>query len=203
MVLLRNVTVALILSVLCGLPSLCETTWITENGYYIDRRGDVTGSPIKPPHPENIPQKSKLVQDTVDFNTYYKVNTQGYRASEDKLPVVPDYTVHYSTRDYQLYSKEDYINVWCDGKKHVGKIDCLTDDYAISFFPLSAWSRAITTAAWRARGKSQKGVAALYIEDTAARDSDDMKKAQEWADAWGAKVVFISIDAGIPKEWLK
>lgn len=202
MVCVKNFLVALVLFSICSLSGACESTWITENGYYIDRRGDVRGSYIKPPHPENVPEVSQLVDDTVNFKTYYKVNEEGYRAEEDKLPIVPNYTVHYSTRKPTLYAKDDYINVWCDGQKHVGKIDCLTDDYALSFFPLSAWSRAITTAAWRARGYSQKGMAVLYIEDMAAAGYDDMKKAKEWAEMWGTKVQFVSIDAGIPEEWL-
>lgn len=202
MVFIRSFLAALVLFSYSCLPSACESTWITENGYYIDRRGDID-SPIKPPHPEFIPERSELVQDMTNFETYYKVNTEGMRAAEDKLPIVPNYTVNYSTRKPTIYKKEDYVNVWCDGEKHVGKIDCLTKDSAFSFFPLSAWSRAITTAAWRARGYSQKGVAVLYIEDTAANGSDDMKKALEWANMWGADVRFVSIDAEIPKEWLQ
>ena len=130
------------------------------------------------------------------------MNEEGYRGREDKLPISPaGYTQVYSTRKFQPYSKEDYINVWCDGEKHVGKVDCLTEDFAISFFPLSSWTRGITTAAWRARKYSQQGVAAFYFEDTAAKSSD-LYEAKKWAEKWGTKIMFISIDAGIPEEWI-
>ena len=201
MVFLRSFLIFVVI-LMSGIPCFCESTWLTKDGYYIDSRGEYERSYIKPPHPENIPKTSKVIQPTVDFDSYYNINVEGYRGREDKLPVSPaGYTQNYSTRKAQLYTKEDYINVWCDGKKHAGKVDCLTDTEAISFFPISAWSRGITTAAWRARHYSQKGVAALYVEDTASI-TGDMYQAKEWAKKWGAKVVFISIDAGIPQEWI-
>jgi hypothetical protein len=193
----------LMLVLICAVPCSSADTWTTRGGYVMDYRGEVQKSPIKPPHPENIPSNSRALQTTVDFESYYKINTEGYRGKEDKLPISPaGYTQVYSTRTVKPYTKEDYINVWCDGRKHVGKIDCLTDDYAISYFPLSSWSTGITRAAWRARKYSQKGVAALYVEDTGAIDSD-MYEAKKWAEQWGAKIMFISIDAGIPAEWVQ
>lgn len=202
MVFLKSFSAILVVILLSGLPCFCESTWVTEDGYYMDARGEVKGSYIKPPHPEKIPRISQVIQPTVDYDSYYKINVEGYRGREDKLPVSPaGYVQSYSTRKAQLYKKEDYINVWCDGTKHVGKIDCLTEDSAISFFPLSAWSRGVTTAAWRARKLPQQGVAAFYAEDTAAR-AGDMYEAKKWAEKWGAKVMFMSIDAGIPEEWI-
>ena len=141
MVFLRSFLTVLVFILFSGLPCLCDTTWVTKDGYYIDRRGDFENSQIYPPHPENIPVESSVVQPVVDYFSYYQVNVEGYRGREDKLPIVPGYTQSYSTRTAQLYNKEDYINVWCDGEKHVGKVDCLTEDSAISFFPLSAWTR--------------------------------------------------------------
>jgi hypothetical protein len=201
MVRLKNfVLVTLLISI--GLTSLAEVGVETRDGYFLDRRGDVKNSYIRPPHPENIPIISKKVQPVVDFESYYKVNGEGYRGREDKLPLVPGYTENYSIRKNTVYTKEDYINVWCSGEKHVGKVDCMNRYSAISFFPLSAWARAIPTAAWRARKHDQQGVAALYVEDLNVREND-MYEAKEWAKKWGAKVVFISIDAGIPEEWIQ
>ena len=201
MVWVKKFSIVLTLLLLSNLSAFSEYAWETPDGYYVDKRGNVQNSYIKPPHPEFIPYSSQLVQPIVDFKTYYYVNSSGYRASEDKLPLIPEYTHHYSTRKPQIYNREDYIKVWCDGKRHVGKVDCLTQDYAISFFPLSAWTRAITTASWRARKFSQTGMAALYIEDMASKSSD-MYEAKKWAEKWGVKVMFISIDAGIPEEWI-
>ena len=202
MVQLKKLVAVLILLLVCGMPCSSMSTWETKDGYYIDYRGEVKDSPIKPPHPENIPTRSRALQTTVDFESYYKINVDGYRGREDKLPITPGYLQVYSTRAVEVYTKEDYINVWCDGRKHVGKIDCLTDEYAISFFPLHSWSVGITKAAWRARKYSQQGVAAFYVEDTGAQD-EDMTEAKHWAEKWGAKVMFISIDAGIPLEWIR
>ena len=200
MVFVRNFLVLLVL-LLINLPCLSADTRVTENGYYLDRRGEVKDSYILPPHPENAPKVSVLVQPITNFRTYYKVNLEGCRGAESKLPIVPSYTENYSTRGSQLYKKEDYVEVWCDGEKNIGKIDCLTADSAISFFPLSAWTRGVTIASWRARKYPQRGVAAFYIEDTAS-SANDMRAAKAWAKKWGTKIMFISIDAGIPEEWI-
>ncbi len=201
MVRLRVISAVLVSLMLSGLPSFCDNSQMTKDGYYMDNRGEVHDSYILPPHPENIPTRSHIVQPTVDFPSYYKVNEEGYRGREDELPLVPGYTQVYSTRKFQQYNKDTYVNVWCSGEKHVGKVDCLTKDSAISFFPLSSWTRGIATAAWRARNYSQQGVAALYFEDTAVR-AGDLYEAKKWAEKWGAKVIFVSIDAGIPGEWI-
>ena len=197
MVRLKSFSAVLVFLLVSSLPCLSDNSQVTKDGYYMDSRGDVQGSTIRPPHPEYIPNRSLIVQPIVDFGDYYKVNEEGYRGKEDKLPLVPNYTENFSTRKFQPYPKETYVNVWCGGEKNVGKVDCLTEDSAISYFPLSAWSRGIATAAWRARKYPQKAVAALYVEDTASR-AGDMYEAKKWAEKWGAKVIFISIDAGIP-----
>jgi hypothetical protein len=201
MVRLKSFSAVLVFIVFSTLPCFSENTWATRNGYYIDSRGSVQDSYIQPPHPENIPARSKAIKPIADFGDYYKMNAEGYRGREDKLPLVPGYTENFSTRKDQLYPKDVYVNVWCDGEKHVGKVDCLTDEYAISFFPLSSWTRGVTTAAWRAKKLSQQGVAAFYVEDMASH-SDDMYEAKRWAKKWGARVMFISVDAGIPEEWI-
>ena len=201
MVFLRSFSIILVLLILSSIPSFAENTWATRDGYYIDNKGSIQNSYMQPPHPENIPTRSQAIKPIADFEDYYKMNAEGYRGREDKLPLVPGYTENFSTRTAQLYSKEAYINVWCDGEKHVGKVDCLTDNYAISFFPLSSWTRGITTAAWRAKKLPQQGMATLYVDDTASQSSD-MYEAKRWAEKWGVKVSFVTIDAGIPEEWI-
>ena len=203
MVRLKRFLLILTLMVLSGtVAQACTNVSVSKDGYVADCRGEYANSPIKPPHPENIPSVTKTVQPVVDFEEYHKINEEGYRGREDKLPLVYGYTIYGSSRSFTYYDKEDYINVWCDGRKHVGKIDCLTDDYAISFFPLSEWAKGITAASWRARGRSQKGVAAFYVED-AGSNAADLHQAKDWAELWGAKIMFISIDAGIPIEWVQ
>ena len=120
MVRLRNLLIILVVALLGALPCSSSSTWETKDGYIVDLRGEVRGSSIKPPHPENIPSSSRPLQTTVDFESYYKVNVEGYRGREDKLPISPAgaYGQVYSTRQVQAYTKEDYVNVWCDGRKH-------------------------------------------------------------------------------------
>lgn len=201
MVLLKRL---LILLILVGYPSLAvsEETWVDEHGYHVDGRGQVSNSYIVVPHPENVPLFPAAQQTVVDFDSYYKRNVEGYRGDESKLPIVPGYTANYSERRAHSYTKEDYINVWCTGEKHVGKVDCMTGEYAVSYFPVSMWSRGITTAAWRARKYPQKGAAFLYVEDMGA-DAGDVYEAKEWAEMWGVKVFFGTIDRGIPEEWIQ
>jgi hypothetical protein len=202
MVKIKSFLAVLVFLLVSCSPCLAISTWADKDGYYTDYREEVTKSPIKPPHPEYIPYSSRAMQTTVDFESYYKVNEEGYRGEEDKLPIIPGYTENYSTRKVKPYTKEDYINIWCDGQKHVGKVDCLTDDYALSFFPLSSWSTGITRAVLRARKYSQKGVAVFYVEDMGAI-TGDMYEAKKWAEMWGAEVRFVSIDAEIPLEWIR
>jgi hypothetical protein len=184
------------------LPSFPEDMKVTEHGYIIDGRGQITGSPIEAPNKSAIPASSKPQQTVVNFDEYYKVNVEGYRRPEGKLPLMAGYTTHYSERRAHPYTKEDYINVWCSDKKHVGKVDCLTDKYAISFFPVSHWSWGITQAAMRARKFPQKGAAFLYVEDFGA-DAVAINEAKNWAEQWGVKVMFGTIDAGIPEDWIR
>ena len=202
MVRLKCSLILMVLLLVNGLPSIALNSWVEKDGFHIDGRGQIENSPIVVPHPENTPQGARVVQETTSFDNYYKVNIEGYRSPEGKVPLITGYSaLEGSYRPVRLYDKEEYINVWCSGQKHVGKVDCLTEDYAISFFPVSQWSRAITTAAWRAKWHKQKGAAFLYI-DVLDGSLNDMSEAKKWAELWGATIFFGTIDAGIPVDWV-
>lgn len=187
----------LILAILIiGQSAFCESTWVDETGYHIDGRGQVETPSFLPPNPEKIPQAPRVTQETVDFESYYRTNFEGERRPSNKIPVIPGYNASYSERQEYSYKKQDYINVWCDGRQHVGKVDCLTDKYAISFYPVSAWSVGISSAKWKARGLKQEGVAFLYI-DSLSVDAPRMREAKKWADLLNVKVLFGTIDAGV------
>lgn len=195
------------LFLLCGmlmnsLPAFSESVVTTKDGYVMDGRGQIFNSPIEPPNKDFIPDSSKPQQTVVNFEEYYKVNVEGYRRPEGKLPLVAGYTTHYSERRAHPYTKSDYVNAWCSDKKYVGKVDCLTDDYAISFFPVSQWSVGITRAALRAKKFSQKGAAFLYVEDSGV-DAGNIYEAKKWAELWDVKVMFGTIDSGIPEDWIQ
>ena len=189
----------LVISFLIAQPTFGESMWVDETGYHIDGRGQVEEPAFLPPHPEMIPQAPLAIQETVDFESYYKTNFLGERRADNRLAIVPGYNAAYSERHEESYRKQDYINVWCDGRQHVGRVDCLTDKYAISFYPVSAWSAGITSAKWRARGLKQEGVAFLYI-DSLSVDAPRIREAKKWADLLGVKVLFGTIDAGISIE---
>lgn len=197
---LRNFLVFLV-SVLVGLSCSAYEAVVTKDGYLLDRRGQLEGDYIRPPHPENIPSSPHLGQDLTDFSTYYDVNIIGKRRADNMEPIISGYNWNVSTRLIKSYTKQQYVDVWCDGTQHVGKIDCLTQDYAVSFFPVNNWSTAITRAALRARKVPQKGVAFLYVEDLATM-SKDVHEAKDWADLWGVSVMFGTIDGGVPIEWI-
>lgn len=199
MVFLRKLLILIVIAT--SLPAFAYDSWVTRDGYYIDGTGQVEGSDIYPPHPEKIPAP-RAVQDITSFERYYDRNIEGKRIEENswKNPDIPNYNVHYSTRSPHTYTKQDYINVWCSGEK-VGKVDCMTDEYAISFFPVSQWFRGIVTANLRARKYPQKGMAFLYVDEIGG-DARYMQEAKRWASQYNSNVFFGTIDKGIPMEWI-
>ena len=124
----------------------------------------------------------------------------GYRGKKYKLsPVPPGYTQHYSLRTPHPYTKEQYIKVWQNGKSS-GKIDCLTNEYAISYFFLDNWATGVIVAKWRAKRVPQKAAAFFFVEDLSKAD---MYNAKQWAELLGVKVFFATIDKQIPAEWVQ
>ena len=176
-------------------------TIMTREGCYVDLRGQIH-SPYEPPHPENIPTKPRLQQPITNYEMYYKINMEGYRGEEHKLSPVPaEYTRHYSERTPHPYTKEQFIKVWQKGKKS-GKIDCLTDKYAISFFFFVNWATGVVVAKWRAKRVPQKAAAFFFVEDMGF-DEADMYKAKKWAELLGVKIFFATIDKQIPSTWVR
>jgi len=193
----------LIVLILVGiLPCFSEAVYESKEGFYIDARGQIDGNYIKPPHPENIPNYMYANETVVPFDNYYEKNIEGKRAKGNKLERIPNYNANFSERRAHPYTHDEYVNVWCSGEIGVNGVDCVTPEYAISFFPVDRWSRAITIAALRARKLPQKGAAFLYVEDFGA-DAGDIYEAKKWADMWGVKVFFGTIDAGIPDSWIR
>ena len=99
------------------------------------------------------------------------------------------------------YTKQQYIDVWCEGTQNVYGVDCLTDYYAVSFYPVSDWFLGITKATIRAKKLNQTPVAFLYVTDVGA-DTKYMREARAWAKQQKKIIVFATIDAGIPGAWI-
>lgn len=184
-----------------GLPCFSYESSVDNTGYTIDMRQQFDDRAPEPPNPENIPEEPRVQQNVTSFEQYYDINYKGYRRSESRLPIVPKYTAHYSDRVPHPYKKKQYVNVWKCGKK-VGNIDCVTDEYAISFFSVENWFVGITTAVWRARKVPQKAACFLYV-DEAGSDAKEMYQAKKWAELWNVKIFFGTISQGIPVEWVQ
>ena len=104
-------------------------------------------------------------------------------------------------RNVNAYTKQDFINVWCDGKQHVGEIDCLTDKYATIFYPVSDWERAIEEVTKYAEGIKQIPVAVLMVTDPIT-DIKYMQEAKRMAKQQRKIIIFTTINAGIPADWI-
>lgn len=201
MLLLRFFICCLVLFVY-STPCFSQTSWVYEDGVCVDMRQQYScDGAIPPPHPENIPRYGQIQETIIPFNQYYAVNYKGERREDEgKTPVIPEYSVHYGTRSYHPYTKQQYIDVWRRGKK-VGNIDDLTDEYAISFFSVEHWCVGPSVASWRARKVKQKPACFFYVEDSGTQ-GEYMKNAKRWAKMWGMKVFFGTIDQGIPLNWI-
>ena len=122
------------------------------NGYYVDERFQVPeSSRIPPPHPENIPKEPRATRTVIPFDSYYDINVLGIRREPRMTPVIPNYNIHYSERRANPYTKEDFINVWCDGIKFQNGVDCQTKEYAITFAKAEFWSGAVVKAPFKAK----------------------------------------------------
>ena len=187
---------------LTSLPAFGMDTEVTKDGFYIDGRGQMGLNTIDPSHKENIPEKPHMTQLIVPHDTYYKIEYEDYRRPEGRQPLIYNYNTHASTRSENSYTKQEYIDVWCDGQQHVGNVDCLTNNYAISFFPVRSWAIGLTRAAMRGKKFKQEGAAFLYIESVAGQ-TNDIVQAKKWAELWGIPVFFGTIDSEIPSDWIQ
>ena len=132
---------------------------------------------------------------------YYKINMEGSRGKEYKLPPVPpEYTQHYSERTPHPYTKQQFIDVWEKGEK-VGNA-YLTDEYAMSYFFLENWATGVVMAKIRAKKLHRQPAVFLFVEDMVS-DDGDMYRAKKWAELLGVAIFYGTIDKEIPAEWVQ
>ena len=171
-------------------------------GYYVDERNQIPEyQRIAPPHPENIPTEPKGQRTVVPFDSYYDVNTLGIRRHPYMTPVIPNYNTYYSERRAYPYTKEDFVNVWCEGDKFKDGIDCQTENYAITFAKANSWPVAVIKAPIKAK-KGHKKTALFIMVDDLALDAQYMHDVKMWGELFNIQVWFGTIDSYIAQDWI-
>ena len=172
------------------------------SGYYVDGRNQIPEyQRIEPPHPENIPTEPRATRTVVPFDSYYDVNTLGIRRHPYMTPIIPNYNRHYSTRRAYPYSKEDYVNVWCEGDKFKNGVDCQSENYAITFARARDWAGAVIKAPIKAKS-AHKRTALFIMVDDLALDSQHMHDVKMWGELFNVQIYFGTIDSYIPSDWI-
>ena len=172
------------------------------DGYYVDGRNQIPEyQRIDPPHPENIPTEPRAQRTVVPYDSYYDVNVLGIRRHPYMTPVIPNYNRYYSERRAYPYTKEDYVNVWCDGEKFKDGIDCQSEQYAITFAKASDWAGAVIKAPFKAK-KTHKKTALFIMVGDLALDAKYMHDVKMWGELFNVQIWFGTIDSFIPQDWI-
>lgn len=173
-----------------------------DKGFYIDGRNQVPEfNRIKPPHPENVPDKPRAIRTVVPFEPYYDTNIKGMRRQPYMTPLVPNHNIHYSERRAYPYSKQEFIDVWCTGQKNVNGVDCVSEEYAITFVRAGEWTFGAIKAPFKAK-KVGKKVALFVMVDNLGLDAEAMHEVKNYAELFNIQVFFGTIDCYIPSNWI-
>ena len=172
------------------------------HGYYVDERGQIPEyHRIAPPNEDKIPTSTHPTKTVLDFEKYYDINGLGIRRKPYMTPWIPNYNWHYSNRRAEPYTKQEFINVWCTGIKNMGGIDCQSEQYAITFVKAGAWAPGFIKAFFKAKKVHKIPVTFLMVDDIGL-DAGDMHNAKDFAKLWNINIMFGTIDAFIPNDWL-
>lgn len=173
-----------------------------EEGYYVDERGQVPEhARIAPPNEDKIPTMPHPSRTVENFEKYYDTNIMGLRRNPVMQQWTPNYNWHYSNRRAQPYTKDEWIDVWCTGDKHLNGVDCQNDKYATTFVPARHWSVGVVKAAIKAKKVGKKAVVFIMIDDLGL-DAEDVHNAKEWSKSFNMPMQFGTIDAFIPMDWI-
>ena len=173
-----------------------------EDGYYLDERNQIPEyARIKPPHEENIPTDPRPVRTVVPFDTYYEINRLGYRRPDYLNPVVPGYNRFYSERRAYPYTKKEFVDVWCTGKKFENGVDCQSENYAITFIRARDWAWGTIKAPFKAR-KAHLKTAIFVMVDDLALDAQYMHDIKNYGELFNIQVWFGTVDCYIPSNWI-
>ena len=172
-----------------------------DEGYYVNGTGQIEEyHRIPPPNPDKIPQYSHPTRTVRPFDKYYDTNVKGIR-NTNKTPVIPNYNAYYSERRAEPYTKNEFIDVWCDGIKYEDGVDCQSDDYAITFIKARDWAWGVIKVRLKAR-KVKKKPALFVMVDELGLDGQYMHDIKEWAKLSNLKVYYATIDSQILEEWI-
>lgn len=171
-------------------------------GYYVDGRNQVPEySRIPPPNPDKIPKDPHPTRTVEPFESYYDRNVAGIRRHPYMTPVIPNYNRHYSERRARPYTKEEYVDVWCSGKKYVNGCDCQSENYSIYFYAVRNWPIAVIRAPWKAKKTGKKAAIFFWVDDLGL-DAPQMHDAKEWGELFNMPMFFGTIDSYIPGDWI-
>ena len=168
----------------------------------MDERGQVPEyARIKPPHEENIPTEPRPTRTVVPFEPYYNINGMGYRRPDYLNPMVPGYNRFYSERRAYPYTKKEFVNVWCTGKKFENGVDCQTEEYAITFIRARDWAWGVIKAPFKAR-KAHLKTAIFVMVDDLALNAQTMHDLKNYGELFNIQVWFGTVDSYIPSSWI-
>lgn len=175
-----------------------------DKGYYVDGRGQVPEhARIAPQHEENIPVPHPT-QTVVGWRRYYDINKEGQRPMGYQTPLVPNYNVHYSEREAEPYTKEDFIKVWCNGEADYKRGTCTTSDKVYYYYYVEDWAFAVAGTPFRdlKRTKDGKDRAYVFYAQRLGMNAEAMHSVKQWAEMLDMDIHFVLIDAYIPQNWL-
>jgi hypothetical protein len=88
-----------------------------------------------------------------------------------------------------VIDKWDYIGAWCNGQV-MHDMDCLADDYAVSFFSVQGGLYGVVRAKMKARRYDDRKPAVFFFVKSEVVDYEYIKEAKEWAETMNIKVFF-------------
>lgn len=172
-----------------------------EKGYAIDGTGQIEEGQRIPPKNSDVHPTPQYTQTIVPFKKYTDINVLGLKRHPYFVPSIPNYNIYYSERRAVPYTKDQYIDVWCTGDKHYKGVDCVSGDYAITFVRARNWSAGTMKAVYKAK-KAHKTTVLFLMVDDICLDGTYIQEAKAWAKLWDTLIVFGTIDAWIPWDWV-
>lgn len=200
---MRNLILSILTLLFLNSAGLCYGVYAIdpEKGYAVDGKGQIPEwQRIPPPNPDTdtTPQYSQTV---VPFEKYYSINALGLKRHPYFVPYISNYNSYYSERRAVLYTKQQYIDAWCSGTKNYNGVDCINNEYAITFVRARNWASGTVKAAFKAKKAHRTTVLFLMVDDICL-DGTYIQEAKAWGDLWKTIIVFGTIDSYIPHDWI-
>lgn len=173
----------------------------SKKGYAVDGTGQIPEWQRIPPPNSNTNIIPQYTQTVVPFEKYRDINVLGLRRHPYFVPYISNYNSYYSERRAVPYSKQQYIDAWCSGDKNYKGVDCVNNDYAITFVRARNWASGTVKAAYKAK-KAHKTTVLFLMVDDICLDGTYIQEAKSWAGLWKTIIIFGTIDSYIPWDWV-